>query len=368
MCADTELTEDRAFEALVHIAGQATGVSRGYHNQNVRIELDPDYARLFGCETVKLRKRLESPLVVQRTWHDESELLGRLGAAMSGDGLAAHLVEIPRVLYDGGDRGSLHSYPEGVPLSSRFPRGEWVDARHVTVIMRFVAALAAMGSGPIPRLPADWPADGDSDGFLRDRVEFARTALAEANEEEYGELLERLGIPDDAMKRFGERLPDLTRRPFSLIHTDLHRDNILIRDDGGLVVIDWEHAMFGDPLYEVATHLCRMRYPEAQEAGVQVCWESQMARYGCESGTRGWTEDLPHYLAYEKAQSVYPDVMRALRAYEDSRHNRDEVLRRVSENLVRTLARAQGPLMSKQVPERDYIARTLQEFAGSRAA
>jgi hypothetical protein len=362
--ADAELSMERAFVDLSERAEGAVGdaAHRGYHNQNVRIDLEPAYAKLFGCSTVKLRMRLDAPLLVQRVWPDESELLDRMAKEGLGDRPGDQPVEIPRVIYSGGWRGALHSYPEGVPLATVSPAGRAVSGQHLRIIMRFIGRLSAMGRTPVPQLPDHWPRDGDSDRFLRDRVEFAAASLAGANEPEYGGLLSRLGIHAGAMEGFGERLPALRSRPFALLHTDLHRHNILVGADGRLAVIDWEHAMFGDPLYELATHMARMRYPAGQIPDVLACWRQAMSDAGCQDATAAMNQDLPHYVGYERAQSVYPDVMRAARAYTDSRD--DDTLRRVSAVVVETLERARDPLLLPRVPDAQEVAEALRDFVG----
>lgn len=48
-----------------------------------------------------------------------------------------------------------------------------------------------------------------------------------------------------------EALPDFDR----LVHGDFSADNLLVADDGSIGVIDWECAMIGDPLWDVAYQL-----------------------------------------------------------------------------------------------------------------
>ncbi|MGH3672920.1 MAG: hypothetical protein ACRDSH_20185, partial [Pseudonocardiaceae bacterium] len=41
--------------------------------------------------------------------------------------------------------------------------------------------------------------------------------------------------------------PTLTRRPLACVHSGIHRKNIIIK-----VWADWELALWGDPLYDLA--------------------------------------------------------------------------------------------------------------------
>lgn len=55
----------------------------------------------------------------------------------------------------------------------------------------------------------------------------------------------------------------MVSRPFSLLHTDLHRDNVIFsyHGDPPLICVDWELATYGDPVHDLATHLVRTAYP-----------------------------------------------------------------------------------------------------------
>ncbi|MCO6746501.1 aminoglycoside phosphotransferase family protein, partial [Streptomyces sp. CHA1] len=78
--------------------------------------------------------------------------------------------------------------------------------------------------------------------------------------------------------RLAGRTPVMARRPYSLLHADLHRDNVIVSYGGSLplICVDWELATYGDPLHDLATHLVRMRYPEHQWPEVIAAWEEAM--------------------------------------------------------------------------------------------
>ncbi|MGJ3560123.1 phosphotransferase family protein [Streptomyces sp. INA 01156] len=75
-------------------------------------------------------------------------------------------------------------------------------------------------------------------------------------------LFVALGVPEDALTGLAGRIPAMARRSYSLLHTDLHRDNLIVSSGGDppLICVDWELATYGDPLHDLATHLVRMRY------------------------------------------------------------------------------------------------------------
>jgi aminoglycoside phosphotransferase (APT) family kinase protein len=60
------------------------------------------------------------------------------------------------------------------------------------------------------------------------------------------ELLERC---QDAVRRFGERVPDLD----AIVHWDFTPDNVLASDGRVTGVIDWEGARPGDPRFDLVT-------------------------------------------------------------------------------------------------------------------
>lgn len=118
------------------------------------------------------------------------------------------------------------------------------------------------------------------------------------------------------MKDFAGRIPVMSARPFGLLHTDLHRDHVIIsyrEPKSPLLCVGWELASYGDPLHDLATHLVRMRYPADQWDSIKEAWTRAMADARPEA-VNGLETDLQHYLDFERAQSVVPSVMRAARS------------------------------------------------------
>jgi hypothetical protein len=186
--------------------------------------------------------------------------------------------------------------------------------------------------------------------------------IRQPNWSEFGGLFAALGVPEDAILRFGERVPAMTRRPFGLIHSDLHRENLIrpAAERQPLICVDWELATFGDPLHELATHLIRMRYPAFQWDEVVQAWE-EAVRTQRPAAARGLDEDLRHYLAFERAQSVYPDVMRAAQAF-----LRRPVQQVLDEAVAVALSTAAEPLRLRKVPDVPKIERVLQGWLEAR--
>ncbi|MFF6786663.1 phosphotransferase [Streptomyces sp. NPDC012510] len=337
----------------------------GHHNQNYVHSLTRDMARFIGRETgtslapntsviVRIRRADALPVVI-RTWDDEAELLRALRGT---------LPHVPECLVS-RPGFAIHSYVEGVTLSSICGNGKPVDSLVVQGLADLLARMTHVRREALPPLPAHWPRDDkDSRGFLRTLVRLADDRIRRRNWEAFGGLFAALGIPEDALTRLAERVPAMARRPYSLLHTDLHRDNVIVSylGDPPLMCVDWELATYGDPLHDLATHLVRMRYPEHQWDEVVDAWAHAMQK-ARPAALNGLGKDLRHYLDFERAQSVFPDVMRAARTLETSRDQKslDDATARVH----RALEAAARPLGLADVPDTAEVERVLYRWQAS---
>ncbi|WP_307522733.1 phosphotransferase family protein [Streptomyces umbrinus] len=157
--------------------------------------------------------------------------------------------------------------------------------------------------------PMDRADEGDSAGFLERLILFTQKRVYERNLSGYGGLFADLGLGPDSFGYLRKHVAGLKERPFCLLHGDLHRENFILDSAGKVWAIDWELAMLGDPLYDLATHLHLMRYPVQQEREIIQRW-CAIAEEVREGSSEGWVEDLPRLLAYKKAQSLFTDVIR----------------------------------------------------------
>jgi aminoglycoside phosphotransferase (APT) family kinase protein len=339
-----------AFGELVSHAKTAGRLTRGHHNLNYIVPLPPWLGPLTDHKFVMVRERQRSALpVVIRTWQDEAGILKAIGGA---------LPHVPRCLLKYGDI-ALMSYVDGVPLSSVCPNGKPVDQHLVRALAELLADMTQVGRKELPPLPQAWPRSSrDSRAFLRTLALATETQVRLRNWDRFGGLFAMLGIPADAMVRFAERVPAMISRPFSLLHTDLHRDNVIVSYEPGppLICVDWELATYGDPLHDLATHLVRMGYPEGQWDEAVDAWRSAMASRRPKA-VNGLERDLRHYVAFEHAQSVYPDVMRAATSLGESFDQKD--LDAATEAVYWALQAAEEPLRLKNVPDEKAIERIL---------
>ncbi|RBM17859.1 aminoglycoside phosphotransferase [Streptomyces sp. PT12] len=213
----------------------------------------------------------------------------------------------------------VHGYIEGDPLSALRPPGTALTDPEIAQLTDLFGTLAGIPPAAVEavhRCPTALRPRTSRD-FLRGLVRFTRRRVYTVHRPALGGLFTALRVDPVVLSPTGPLARDATLladRPFCLLHGDLHRDNLITADaDGMLWTIDWELALVGDPLYDLATHLHLMRYPPAQEHALVSRWAREMeARLP--GAAAGLSRDLPRYLAYKRVQSVFTDVTRQANA------------------------------------------------------
>ncbi|MER5911819.1 aminoglycoside phosphotransferase family protein [Streptomyces sp. NPDC001982] len=355
-----ERSRPNAIRAFAHRAADQGQAISGYHNRNYVLPLTDSVTRLLGQEpglsvTVRFRRADALPVVI-RTWQDEALIL---------DAIRGILPHVPECLAKDDDY-AIHSYVEGIPLSSVCGNGKPVDTLLINALAGLLAQMAQVRREALPALPAAWPRnDKDSQGFLQTLAYMADRQIRQPNWQEFGGLFAALGIPEDALIRLAERVPTMKRRPYSLLHADLHRDNLIMSYDGDppLICVDWELATYGDPLHDLATHLVRMRYPTYQWGEVIDAWGEAMQRIR-PAAVNGLAKDLNHYIAFERAQSVFPDVMRAVNSLQGSPDQKS--LDDATASVRQALEAAAQPLRLGNLPDEGEIERILFRWRAAR--
>lgn len=294
-----------------------------------------------------------------RTWSDVSMVV---------DAVRGQFPEIPRrQAIRGGPGGQGHALGES--LDHQCPGEKPVDSLLITKLAELLARLTQVRREALPRLPADWPSnERDSRAFLGMCARLATSRLRQRNWTEFGGLFGVLGVSEDALVRVAEQVPSMSRRPYSLLHTDLRRSKVLVKEglDGtgpSVVCLDWSSASYGDPLYDLASHLVRMRYPEHQRHEVIGAWSQAMQR-NRPMAVSGVAKDFPHYLAFEHVQSVFTDVRRvAISLGKTLDRTR---LEEIAPKIRSVLERASEPLRLAKVPTDGEIERALFRWHAAR--
>ncbi|WP_432082541.1 phosphotransferase family protein [Streptomyces sp. WAC 04229] len=352
-CPGPPDTLDLEFRDRALVEGVVKG---GHHNRNYMLPLRGALALRLGCEPgTRAIVRVAvpgAPAVVIRTWPPSQE--GHLVRAVRDA-----VPWAPECLAQYDDF-AIHSHVAGVPLSLRCEDGKPVDEWAIRGLVELLARMHRVKAPGLPSLAPGWPVDGCGRDFLRALAHAVDQQIVRPNRTEFQRLFEVLGVPQDAMARLAGRASHMASRPFGLLHTDLHRGNVLQADDGEplLTPLDLELASYGDPLYDLATHLERMKYPHHQREQVIAAWAEAMADH-CPGATRNLERDLRHYVAFERAQSVYPDVVRAALAL---RKAGGATMAAATQQVCRAVTVAQEPLGLARVPGPGEVEGALTEW------
>lgn len=138
-----------------------------------------------------------------------------------------------------------------------------------------------------------------ADGMCR---EVARRSMAQVLGE-IGPYVERSGMAglEAPLRWLEERAARVAPMAEGFVHWDYHPANVIVREDGALVVIDWTQAEVTDPRFDLAWTLVVV--------GSQSGWEVRdqiLARY--EQG-RGPVADLAFFEQYACARRLYSVVI-----------------------------------------------------------
>jgi hypothetical protein len=250
-------------------------------------------------------------------------------------------------------------------LGRRHRQGRELPERYVDQLVQTFSELTSITPDSVDAQRCcaveDRPEDGDSGGFLERLIDFAETRVYQQHLCHFDHLFAGLGIGGEVFKRLRVSVSGMTARPFTLLHGDLHRDNLIVDDEGELWVIDWELAMFGDPLYDLATHLYLMRYPQDQARRLVYRWVEVVEAMRSGSAA-GFEDDLPRIVDFKAAQSVFTDVIRLASDMPDLQSVM-EAARRLHDVIVRGVE----PLGLASVPSRRSIVSSLLDWRSRQA-
>lgn len=324
-----------------------TGPLKGYHHETYVLPLSGK------GRVVKIREpRAEILWFDRRCFQSEEELLRALQGRITG---------IPDVLDFEGLR--LQGFIEGHVL----PTHRWAGRRvpdtvmgQITGLFREMARITPPELAGVGRrcAPGDRAVEGDTDGFLERLIVFAEEQVYARNLARFGDLFAALGVEERSFAHLRRHVLGLRQRPFCLLHGDLHRGNLVVDGQSRLWTIDWELAMMGDPLYDLATHLYLMRYPADQECRMTEEWGRAVEEV-LPGGSWGTEEDLPRLLGFKRAQSVFTDVIRVSLALSDGPGFNWVALPQAARKLQRILEAGAGPLGMAWVPSQSEIMAAL---------
>lgn len=334
------------------------GPLEGYHHETYVIPLPAEVAGP-GRNRGKCREPRSNLLWFdRRCFASEEKLLRALQGRISG---VPDLIEL-------AEEVRLQRFIEGRTLGALHPSGEEIPedlAEQILQLFRELAGVTQL-SLDVERecRPEDRSAEGDTAGFLERLVCFAEERVYRENAERFPGLFASLGVDGDSFGRLRKHVAGLRERPFCLLHADLHRENFIVDDRRRLWTIDWELALLGDPLYDLATHLHLMRYPKAQHQRMAERW-CQVMEEARPGSARGWEEDLPRLLDFKRAQSVFTDIVRATQFLDTRSGSGELALQQEALRLRQALTAAAEPLGLESVPRLDDIAAVLRGWQGT---
>ncbi|MFE7029397.1 phosphotransferase [Streptomyces sp. NPDC057621] len=338
----------------VEVSGDADvveGPLQGYHHETYVFPL-PGGAEAESAVRVKCREPRSNLLWFdRRCFESEEQLLRALQGIVDG---------IPEIVQAGPV--GLQRFIEGQTLGSRCGSGSAVPHSVLDQIVGLFRQLAGIRSEALVADRRcelrDRAREGDTSDFLERLICFTEERVYQENLPAFEELFASFGVDGDSFKRLRKHVSGLTERPFCLLHADLHRENFIVDPGGRLWTIDWELAMVGDPLYELATHLYLMRYPRAQEDRMKARWHRTVEDVAPGSSA-GWEEDLPKLLDYKRAQSVFTDVIRMSLSLGTGPDPDAGALGRAGGKIQKVLAAAAEPLGLEKVPSLPEISVSL---------
>lgn len=276
--------------ALYEKARAHEGSLVGFYHHNVRIDTDrgPVLVRTPGPDAEPMDLTL---------WSEAAVL----------EAIRPHVSRAPRLLHSHSDPDfQIHEFVEGRLVDDLCPDGaSRLPTAVVEGVERFFDELLRVPDTVLPPVPADWPANGDTTGFALLLLDGVRGIRARADAAVEG-LYRDLGVPADPCRLLAGRAAELSGRPFRLLHGDIHRKNMILTEDAGVVFLDWELALWGDPVYDLADHLHKTGYTPDDRDRVLAGWE-RVAPVDCLVGLR---EDVAYYTAYERMKSTVVDTVR----------------------------------------------------------
>nr|WP_083905772.1 phosphotransferase [Nocardia transvalensis] len=273
-------------EALYRRACSQPDGPAGFYNRNIRVAA--------GARAVNVRIPIEGADVMDYRQWPEPQVLAVVASRVTSVP-ALHWVSVCPAY-------QIHEYIDGEVLDQLAPRGRPLPAHVPSDVARLFAQLRAIPREALPYAPGGL--DDDPQRFAR-RVWGASRQAYRDHRSSFHHLFRRLRIPADPFEPLDESCNSLQARQFRLTHGDLHRKNMIIRD-GETVFLDWELALYGDPLYDVAIHLHKMNYLPAERERFVAAWTAAEP----DAAHSGWEHDVEIYLAQARVRSAVLDAVR----------------------------------------------------------
>lgn len=282
--------------ALYHQAREQEATEQtgheGFYNRNIRLTTEEGHPVV-----VRMRKPgADTEVMDPRLWPEQDVLTA----------IAPYVTSAPRLLHANKIPDfQIHAHIEGHLLADLAPDGTPLPGPVLPALESLFTQLLRVPREVLPPLPADWPADRDTPAFALTLLNLVRE-IRHRGDERINGLYDSLGIPKDPCATLEARATTLAPRPFRLLHADIHRKNVILTPDGQVAFLDWELALWADPVHDLADHIHKMSYTSPDRAAMLDAWE-RAAPPECREQ---WREDLDFYLAYQATKSAVVDTVR----------------------------------------------------------
>ncbi|MGX1811846.1 phosphotransferase [Nocardia sp. NPDC055321] len=264
-----------------------TDAAAGYYNHNVRVVTDAGVVNVripvHGADVMDLR-----------LWPEVQVLRA----------IEPYVAAAPRLRWESARPAyQIQDFIEGELLNDLAPRGHAVP----DCVPRDVAALfAGLRRIPTELLPAAPATLSDDAARFAHQLSDVTRRVYDENHSRFGALYRSLGVPETPLAAVVSAWRTLEPRPFRLVHADVHRRNMIVQNRNRVMFLDWELALYGDPLYDVASHLHKMGYQPNERASLLAQWAAAEP----EAAIGRWEDDLQTYLDHERVKSVIVDSVR----------------------------------------------------------
>ncbi|QIB44994.1 aminoglycoside phosphotransferase family protein [Streptomyces aureoverticillatus] len=336
-------------------ASSLVGPFKGYHNETYVLRLPGGKSGQGKPWCWKFKEPRDSILWFDRRCFDSEEQLL--------EALAGRVTWIPEVKKEDGFR--LQRFVEGRTLGASVPRGSALPEALIDQIITLFREMARIAPRmlTVKRRCAEQcrAPEGDTNQFLEVLIRFTERDVYMANRPRFGGLFAELGIGQESFEALRARMSRMVSRPFCLLHGDLHRENFIVDPQGQLWTIDWELAMFGDPLYDLATHLHLMGYAPEQANEVTRRWSLAVEEV-LPGSSVGYKEDLDSLLDYKRAQSVFTDVIRTAQMLDTATDQEGKSLGRAVGKVHGVLAAAVDALGLGAPPSHERVEAALERW------
>lgn len=172
----------------------------------------------------------------------------------------------PRLLYSDPDsKFAVHSFISGDVFNHVYFRNIRVPDWALVQIANLIKRLHHLETAQFAQYRDRIAKSATAKEFFQFVLNHSK-AIFSLLREQYESLYKTLLFPVDPFLTVEVESENLSDRDFVLCHGDIHRSNLLIEEQTrSLVLIDWETCLIGDPAYDLAVHLQKMRYEPDQE-------------------------------------------------------------------------------------------------------